>query len=111
MLKKNERTLDEYKKAGARMRLYKTLASKLYVAISHVVSAKDQDKLDRAIRRIDEVCSNAEDNMFRDFPDLGNEYIDVFYGATNSALRNSVDEEIIALAKEAVNELFERKND
>lgn len=56
MLQKNLRTIDEYKRAGAEMRLFKTLGSKLAVDISGVLSAQDSDKLLRALNRIDEVC-------------------------------------------------------
>ena len=41
MLQKNLRTIDEYKRAGAEMRLFKTLGSKLAVDISGVLSAQD----------------------------------------------------------------------
>lgn len=106
MLKKSERTLEVYKRAGAEMRLLKTLQSRVWTGVGNLVSAQDQDKLLRAFRIIDVVCSNAEDNMFRDHPELGSEYIDVFYGATYAAPRNSLDEEIIAKAKEAADDLF-----
>lgn len=105
MLKKTERTIEKYKKAGAMMRLYKTLGSKLMVEISGVLSAADQDKMMRAMRRIDEVSSNAEDNMFRDFPQLSDRCIDVFYGATDMEPRGEVDTEIIALSKEVADGL------
>ena len=87
------------------MRLYKTLGSKLMVEISGVLSAADQDKMMRAMRRIDEVSSNAEDNMFRDFPQLSDRCIDVFYGATDMEPRGEVDTEIIALSKEVADGL------
>ena len=54
------------------------------------------------------VCSHAEDNMFRDYPELGNEYTDVFYGSVGSSPRNSLDEEIIEKAKQVSGGLFER---
>ena len=106
MLAKKNRTIDEYKKAGAEMRLFKNLGTKLAVDISKVLSAQDTDKLLRALNRIDEVCSRAEDNMFSDFPELGNEYIDVFYGNVSDEPRNHLDGEIINLAKQVSDELF-----
>lgn len=107
MLQKKNRTIDEYKRAGAEMRLLKNLGTKLAVDISKVVSAADYEKLSRALNRIDEVCSHAEDNMFRDFPQLDNQYVDVFYGNVSDFPRNQVDEEQIALAKKVADELFE----
>ena len=110
MLQKKDRTIDEYKRAGAEMRLFKELSAKLGVDLSEVLSAPDTDKMYRALRRIDEVCSRAEDNMFHDYPKLGNDYLSVFYGSVGDAPRNAVDEEIIEVAKKVAGGLFERKD-
>lgn len=106
MLSKKDRTLDEYKRAGAEMRLLKELGSRLTVDISKVLSAQDTDILTRALSKIDEVCSRAEDNMFCDHPDLPNTYINVFYGNVSGEPINDVDSEITHLAKEVADELF-----
>ena len=98
MLRKKERTMEIYMKSGAMMRLYKMLGAKLLTEIGAVLSAADQDKMMRAMNKIDEVCSNAEDNMFRDHPDLSDQHIDVFYGCTNDRPRNEVDREVLKLA-------------
>lgn len=110
MLQKKDRTIDEYKRAGAEMRLFKELSAKLVVDLSKVLSAPDFDKMHRALRRIDEVCSRAEDNMFHDYPKLGNDYLSVFYGSVGDTPRNAVDEEIIEVAKKVAGGLFERKD-
>lgn len=110
MMKKRERTIDAYKKAGAEMRLLKTLQSRVWTGVGNLVSAQDQNKLLRAFRIIDAVCSNVEDNMFRDHPELGSEYIDVFYGATYAEPRRPLDAEIIAKAKEVADDLFRKSH-
>ena len=106
MLHKSKRTVGRYMKAGAEMRLFRTLGEKLLTDASLILSAEDQDRLTRAIRKIDAVCSRAEDNMFRDHPRLSGQYIDVFYGATDTEPRNEVDREILLMAREVVDELF-----
>ena len=111
MLDRKERTLETYMEAGAEMRLFKTLGSKLAVDISKVLSAPDQDMLLRALGKIDRVCSRAEDNMFHDHPELSNQYIDVFYGSTDEEPRNDMDKKIIEMAKEAADGLFKGKGD
>ena len=110
MLTKKNRTIYEYKKAGAEMRLLKSLMGRTIVDASCVLTAADQDKLMRALDCIDEVCSHAEDNMFHDFPTLSNDHIDVFYGDVNDKPRNSVDEEQISLAKQVADGLFGRED-
>lgn len=111
MIYKKERTLDLYKEAGAEMRLFMALADILVLHISQVLLAPDTDKFLRAIQKIDEVRSRAEDNMFHDHPELSNEYLDVFYGNFIEKPRNAVDEEIRALAKKKTDELFKRETD
>ena len=98
-------------KAGAEMRLYKALGTKLAVDISLLIPAADTDKLLRARRKIDEVCSAAEDNMFKDHPRVSIEYLDVFYGVTYEKPRNEVDRKVIEMAREAADGLFKGKGD
>ena len=107
MLRKKNRNMDEYKRAGAEMRLFKTLGSKLAGNISRVVSVSDYEIIRRALGKIAVVCSRAEDNMFHDYPELLNEYKDVFYGDVRAEPRNKVDEEIIGIAKKVCDEFFE----
>lgn len=47
--------------------------------------------------------------MFRDYPQLSNEYIDVFYGNVESEPRNDVDKKVIEMAREAADGLFTGK--
>lgn len=109
MINKQERTVETYKQAGAAMRLTKSLINQLVVDISPVLLAKDQDRLLKAMNMIDEVSSHAEDNMFKDHPQLNNHYIDVFYGDVADEPRNEVDKKIIEIAKEVSDGLFKRK--
>ena len=109
MLVKSNRTIDEYKRAGAAMRLFRSVAGKALVDVSGVISSRDQDVLERAINIIEDICSHAEDKMFADFPRLPNDFIDVFYGEVDDDPRNEVDREQIELARKVADELFERK--
>lgn len=109
MVSKKERTMERYMKAGAHMRLFKNLGAKMITDISLVLSAADQDKLMRAMDKVNEVCSRAEDNMFHDYPQLSNEYIDVFYGNVEDEPRNDVDRKVIEMAREAADGLFTGK--
>lgn len=105
MNKKRNRTMDTYLKAGALMRLYKTIGAKVFATVGSVVSAADRAKLLRAMNGIDAVCSNAEDNMFRDHPHLPEQYINVFYGTTEVEPRNDMDRTIMAMAREIADDV------
>ena len=109
MLVKSNRTIDEYKRAGATIRLLRSVAGKALVDVSGVISSRDQDVLERAINIIEDICSHAEDNMFHDFPELPNDFIDIFYGEVDDEPVNEVDREQIERARKVADELFERK--
>jgi len=107
MIQKNQRTMDVYENAGAAMRLLKTLGTKAAVDVSLVLSSADTDKLLRALRKIDEICSRAEDNMFADHPELSSEYTDVFYGASCNEPGGDVDSRMRERMRVIANELIE----
>lgn len=106
MIRAKDRTIDVYKRVGAEMRLLKSILSKVTVDVSNVMTATETDKLIKELDRICLICSKAEENMFKDYPDLSNEYTDVFYGALNYEPRNEVDAGIIETAKRVADELF-----
>ena len=60
------------------MRLVKEVPERTLVDISEVLSAPDQDMLNRAIGKIEKVCLRAEDNMFRDYPRLSDKYRKIY---------------------------------
>ena len=99
MLMKKERSMELYKKAGAEIQLLKALEHRLVMDMSKILSSADTDKLIKEFDRIDQLKSRAEDNMFRDHPDLCTDYIHVFYGNLEGDLDSSVNDEIKALAK------------
>ena len=109
MIQKNQRTMEIYEEAGAKMRLLKTLGTKTVTAVSRVLSAADTDKMLRALGKIDEICSKAEDNMFADHSELSSEYTDVFYGASDSRPRGEVDRRMLERMRGAAHELAEGK--
>lgn len=109
MITRNKRKIEIYENAGAYMRLLKTVGTKAVVSISPLLHAKDTDKLLKALKTIDEICSKADSNMFSDYPSLGHEYVDVFYGDFDLTPRNDIDEKIRSMAKERADELFKRK--
>lgn len=96
-------------KAGAEMRLLKSLSARLITDTGSILLKTQQDKLMIAMDKVSQLCSVAEENMFKDYPDLGKDYIDVFYGDVSDEPRNEVDKKIIEMAKEVSDGLFTRK--
>lgn len=106
MLDKKYRTIDDYKKAGAKMRLFKYLGVMLYSDLIKIMNKSDLKIFSQVQDRTEAVCSRAEDNMFDDFPDISDDYLNVFYGHIDSSLRDEIDEEINKLAKKVYDETF-----
>ena len=111
MSNQKDRTLEAYMRAGADMRLYKTLGIKLLEDMSRILSPSDYRKLLWTMEKIEKIRSLAYDNMISDYPDLSEEYVSVFYGITDSEPGNNVDEKIIGMAREAADGLFKGKRD
>lgn len=99
MNSKKNRTIEVYMDAGAKARLLKTIWNKFYIAISKNTPANELHKLDTARKTIEHIISDAEDRMFREYPDLPREYINVFYGDVDmNNITSKVDEEVTKYA-------------
>lgn len=86
-MKKNKITLEQQKDMGAKFRVFKTMACQLSVEASQFLQASQWAKLKKAVDTIGAFASPIEDKMFRDYPELTDEYVDVFYGATYNETR------------------------
>ena len=102
-----ERTLKVYKEAGAWVRLYKDVSTQMLSQVVPLLPKTEKDKLLSAVNKINAIISNADDGLFRDFPDIGNKGCNIFYGSLKNAPRDELDEEIIALAEKDAQSLFD----
>jgi hypothetical protein len=105
-LSKSERTMDVYMKAGAEMRIFKTLATKTYAAAECILTEKDRRCFSKVMDIINELCSTVDASMFDDFPQIGHDYTKVFYGASDNPPINHVDEQIHIRMKETLESLL-----
>ena len=103
---KRSRTIDDYKRAGAWMRICKAVIARTYVECGSVLLEKDRRMFGTVSRRIASLCSRAEDNMFADYPELGNDALDTFYGAPHIEPRSETDAEQIRLMQSFVVDMF-----
>ena len=100
------KTLEQYKELGAMFRTYKTMAAKLSVSASPFLTKVKWQKLQKAIDTIGSFASELEDKMFEEHPEITDEYVDVFYGATTNEPRNELDAEMVERAKAFCKTLF-----
>jgi len=84
MIPQKERTLEHYESIGALVSVVNYLFTKLVVEGGKVLYAKDSDGLAKTNNKLSHYQSIMEDQMFRDFPELSNDYLDVFYGGLSS---------------------------
>lgn len=111
MDKKENRTLDRYKRIAAEMSLFHNFGLDLVVTIRHVIPAAKLYKLQDAINNIDDVRSRTEDNMFKDIPDLNDDYLYIFYGFLSSTSTNHVKKEQVDLAEKILADIFELEDE
>ena len=105
-MKKEKKTLEQYKELGGMFRVYKTMACKLSVEASAFLGKKEWGKLQKAVGTVSDMCSVIEDKMFKEYPELDGEYTKVFYGATTNEAINDVDADVKARAKSFCERLF-----
>ena len=99
---KRIRTIDDYKRAGAWMRICKAVIARTHVECSSVLLEKDRRMFGTAARRIASLCSRAEANMFSDYSELGNDALDIFYGAPHIEPRTETDAGQVRLMQELI---------
>ena len=125
----NNVKIEDYITAGAWARICKTVMSHTYIKLSEVMYAKDIDRWRSPEQKICGIISKAEDTMFDKFPDIGSEYVDVFYGGTQFTRASEVEiavcrkmshilldmmrtgMELMAEAVKAENALWEREDE
>ena len=110
MLKKKDRTVEQYLRAGAYTCVFRALTTGhgFMPNLSAVLSHADTEKLIRLVRDIRTIFLKAETNMFKDHPQLTNKYLDVFAN-DGGEQRNEVGEEIVRMADEIARGLFQEE--
>lgn len=104
--------LNEYKRAGAMMRLLRDMATVARDNTEYMGSDSLVISYTVIEAEIENICAELEDRMYGNFPALPREYISVFYGTLNRRAIHRVDEEIIQTAKEVSDEIFfDRRNE
>lgn len=98
--------IEQYKTAGAWMRICKHVLNETHTACSSVLKASDSDKFFTLSKKLAVICSRAEDNMLRDHPKLDNEALDIFYGSPDTDPRTDTDREQIRIMQELVMKIF-----
>lgn len=100
------RTIEDYKRAGAWLRLLKTILAETHVSCCDVLSKNDCMMFDTITKRVNAICSKAEDNMFKDHPELSNDALDIFYGSADCSTRTDTDDAQVRLMQELIVNMF-----
>lgn len=110
-----ERSTENFLRAGAMLRLLKHVLSHTMTEAQYVITVKEMNALEAARRKIDKVCSDTEDIMFKsrfkidDFPENPEH---VFYGELGYKPRSDTDREVLDLIwkyLEGLKDVSERK--
>lgn len=111
MVSKKERTMENYVKAGAAIRLLKEVYVNAVVEVSKILPVKNLRKFESFDTTLNTVSSLAEEQLYRDYPDLGKEGLHVFYGCMNTGRVDELDKKVVTEAKNEIEKMFslERK--
>lgn len=106
MISKDKRTVEEYEEIGAFVTVLKNIMPYTLCELSKVLYAKDADKLIRVQNDIYRMIGKAEDQMFQDHPELGGEYLHLFYGGLHRTLEAGLHNRIYERVNQIVKTLF-----
>ena len=103
---KRTRTIDDYKRAGAWMRLLKTVLAETHLSCSDVLNKNDCLIFDSITKKVNIICSRTEDKMFKDHPELNSDALDIFYGSADCSTRTDTDDEQVHLMQKLIVKMF-----
>ena len=96
-LKRKKRTVDEYMKAAAFLRLCDTILTYADITAYGALSDFTRQKIHNVIKELRSVRLAAEEDMFRDHPDLPKEYHGVFFIYPGARPKNSAGDTVADL--------------
>lgn len=103
-----KRTIETYMRLGAQIRLLKTLTVRTDVALSDVLTRAERKPLEDFMGILRELSSDLDGRMFGEYPELSNDYVDVFYGDLEHEPRNDVDAKVMTMARGILDALFRK---
>lgn len=105
-LPRSKRTIKMYVRAGAEMRIFTKILSKLYADASKLLPISESKRIGTAVNIINAVCSEVESNMLEDFPHISQSYETEFYGKNDNPAFYSVNEQVNKLMREILESLL-----
>lgn len=115
MYKKSERTIERYIEAGAWARLFELVGHRMIDAMSPVILVKEIDRMIDMMRKFGAIKAGADSQLFRDYPEISNDALHLFYGDLSQGFGpcGDFDRQVIERAKEIASGLLARyeKND
>lgn len=103
-----ERSTENFLRAGAMLQLLRRVLIDTGIEAQYVITVKERDALDAALRKVEKVRSDTEDIMFKcrfkldDFPE---DPTHVFYGSLGRGPRSDTDREVLRLIREYLDHL------
>lgn len=110
-----KRSTENFLRAGAMLQLLRRVLIDTGIEAQYVITVKERDALDAALRKVEKVRSDTEDIMFKcrfkldDFPE---DPTHVFYGSLGREPRSDTDREVLDLIwkyLEGLKDAFKRK--
>lgn len=103
MKKKKDRELELYVRAGAAYQLSQEVFRMLCNEMTNVLPDSDVDEMAEPMDNLEKIIFRAEEKMYRQFPELSEDYVSVFNSFGDDWLpKSEVEEKIFQLEEEMV---------
>lgn len=103
---KASKTMQDYKVAGAWLRLCQEVISRTWAASSDVLKVSDSDRFETMEYRLKRMAAEAENGMIKAYPESWYNSSDVFFGTPDSTPQGEIDAEQIQLMKSLIVDMF-----
>lgn len=103
---KTSRTLQDYKVAGAWLRLCQEVMSRAWAASGDVLKASDSDRFEAIEYRLKRLSARAEDEMISAYPESWHNSNDVFFGSPDIAPQSEIDADQLRLMESLIIGMF-----
>lgn len=99
-------TVQDYKVAGAWLRICQEVVDRTWHACSEVLKTYDSDRFETMHYRLKKLAAKTESNMDKDFPNMWLEAPDIFFGAPADAPRTGEESEQLQLMQALIMDMF-----
>ena len=103
---RNKPTIEEYKEAGAWLRICQEVISRAWYSCSAVLKTRDSDRFEPMSYEVKMLAAKGEGNMNRDYPEYWLKAPDIFFGELRNIPQTDIEIEQLRIIKGLIEDML-----